>query len=461
MTIDIENVREWANSGDVSEPSTTKQDDGYEGAEQPFNEHHNWIWNFRDKKTNQTSNRLNRTHIANPGTAIGAFCEGKQNVNTDWIHPYGWPNTKDLGSDTVINMCRGWNYALKQPVIYAVYKGDSTKIVEFRNDNSVGNDFDIDKEDHAITLDAPGSENIEAICCDGPNIYLLCEVSGSTKLYKFNVNPWSASKVASKSVSISQDTAGLGRNAIIVANANLLAFIGRGEHGGSNKVINTVTKDLVTVVSGRGNSPVSTTYFPGTGLVSDQSTVFFTFYSTTTDNLLLCAADLSDLSTATGTGGAFGTKIIGDDTKKAGGIIYDGRHISVLRDDGYVASFNKDIDRWRTLDFQFENAKSPDEDFPKLVYDGFTAWSILQHDGDDDSNNGFVAPLRVNEICLDHPTTRTIQKKEFLSTYTDGATIMEDTRMIYSDGCLWISPKVASTSPGTQLFRIPNLMNRR
>lgn len=456
--IDLENRRVWANAGDVTEPSTVKQDDGYDGAEQPFNEHHNWIWNNRDIKENKKTDRLNRTHIASPGTSIADFCSNlNSRLTNDWLHPYATQNLISFGASPVVNMCRGWNYVRKQEVIYAVIRGDNTKIVEIRN----ADDFSIETEDHLITVDVPGLETIEAICCDGPFIYVMIENTGSAGIYKYATNPWSATKVAFLATPIDIDLTGKGKNNIIVADTSNLAFVGVNEATLAARSINIVPKTLLSVASGRGNAPSSATYFAGTGLCSDGFTCFFGVYSSAADNTLLCAGNIADPTIATGLSGSFTAQTIGAVAINPGGLIHDGRHISILRSDGYVSSFNKDIPKWRPLDFQFENTFSPDEKFPKITYDGFTAWAILQHDGDSDANNGFIAPFRPDDICLDHPTTRIIQNKIFLSTFTDGATIMEETRMEYADGCLWFNPEVLSAGGGANLFRVPNILNRR
>lgn len=456
--IDLQNITVWANNEDnVSYPGTTLEDVGYLGEEQPFNEHHNWIWNVRDKRLNALTDRANRTNIASPSMPIDEFCSGLHHNINDWVHPYSGYNAVSFGANNVINMCRGWNYTRGQEVIYAILEGDQTKVREIRNSPT----FEaFGSEDHSVTLDAPGTETMEAICCDGPYVYILVsEAGGFGKVYKFSTNPWSPTKVASQVSTTLIDTTGVGRNKIIVANASNIAWIGKGESTDSGKVIRIFSKDFVTVLSGRGNAPSSATYYPGTGLASDGSTVFFTVLSTALGNPLLCAANISDPTQATGLGGAFTAKTLGSSTQIGGDVIYDGRHVSVIRNDGYIASFNKDIDRYKSLDFLFENAKLPTgEPFAKMIHDGFTAWSLMQHDGDDDSNNGFIAPFRPQEICLDHPTTRIIQKKEFISSYTVVSVIMGEMRLEYADGCLWYNPRVGSS---THFYRLPNILNRR
>lgn len=450
--IDLENVTEWANDGtQITEPPGTLQDAGYTGGEQPFNEHHNWIWNTRDDRINRLTNRANRTNISQPGLSIEDFCSDLQ-YNKDWIHGYSGLNTYGfIPTEKPIAMCRGWNYTKKRQCIYVVIQGDNTKIVELRN----ADDFTIEKEEHSVSI----TGTIDAICCDGPYLYILGVNLGTARVTKIATNPWSATPVLEGGSPILIDTTNVGKNRIIVADSTHIAFIGKDETCASAKIINVWTKAPFTNLQGRGNAPNSATDWPGTALCSDGATLFFTTTSTTGGNTLLCAANIADPTQATGTGGAFTNKVIGASPAKAGHTIFDGMHISVIRNDGYIASFNKDLDRYKNLDFQFENAKSPDEDFPKFVFDGFTAWAMFQHDGDDDSNNGFIAPFRPQEICLDHPTTRrAIQKKQFLSTYTAATVIMGETRLEYSDGCLWYIKRAGVEQI---VYRIPNILARR
>lgn len=450
--IDLQNITVWANSEvNVDYPGVTLEDAGYLGEEQPFNEHHNWIWNVRDKRLNALTQRANATDIEPPNTEIEDYCAAiyKASSGRDWIHPYSGSNSYSFGGDSPIFMCRGWNYALGKPVLYLILQGDATKIVEIRNDK----DFGMTREDHSVSI----TGTMDAICCDGPHIYTLGVNGGTARVTKIITDPWSATPVGAGGSPVVIDTSGFGRNNIIVADSNHIAFIGKDEATDQNVAVNVYTKDLVNS-QGSGNAPNSATDYPGTALCTDGFTLFFTTTSVTGGNTMLCAANISNPAIATGAGGAFTAKVIGASGTKAGHTIYDGRHVSVLRDDGYIASFNKDIDRYKNLDFLFENAKSPDSIFPKFLFDGFTGWAIMQHDGDDDSNNGFIAPFRPQEICLDHPTTRTIQKKQFLSSYTNAVPFMGKTRFEYSDGCLWY---ITDAGTSSALQRLPNILNRR
>lgn len=452
--IDLENVIVWANSEtNVDYPGSTLEDAGYLGEEQPFNEHHNWIWNVRDKRLNKLTDRANRTHIAPPGSNIENFCSGLYDLNTeDWIHGYSGINTYAFTPPGLpIYMCRAWNYTLKRPVLYVVAQNDNTKIMEIRN----ADDFSIEKVDHSVSI----TGTIDAICSDGPYLYILGVNLGSARVTKIATNPWSATPVLEGGSPILIDTNGYGRNKIIVASSTHIAFIGKDESTDQNKAVNVWAKADFANLQGSGNAPSSATDYPGTALCSDGSTLFFTTTSTTSGNTMLCAANIANPGIATGLGGAFTAKIIGGFGTKAGHTIYDGRHISVIRDDGAIGSFNKDVDRWRSLDFQFNNAKSPDALFPKFVFTGFTAWALFQHDGDDDANNGFITPFRSQEICLDHPApTQLINKKQFLYSYTNTIPRMGMTRLEYSDGCLWYLTDVGTDNI---LHRIPNILNRR
>jgi hypothetical protein len=453
MSIDLEKTVVWANDEtQVDTPPTELQDEGYAGEEQPFNEHHNWIWNSRDKKLNRLTDRANRTHISSPGLSIEDFCSDLNHPEDDWVHPYSsYNNYGFIPTEFPIYLCRGWNYTLKKPCIYVVIQGDNSKIVEIRN----GDDFSIEREDHSVSI----TGTIDAICCDGPYVYILGVNLGSARVTKIQTNPWSATPVAEGGSPILIDTTNVGKNRIIVADSIRIAFVGKDEHCASAKVINVWNKTIGGNLEGRGNAPNSATDFPGTALCSDGFTLFFTTSSTTGGDTRLCAANIADPTTATGSGGAFANTSIGASGVKGGHTIFDGRHISVINDLGYVISFNKDVDRVRNLDFRFENTKSPNEAFPKFVFDGFTAWAMFQHDGDDDANNGFIAPFRPQGIMLDYPTgTMTLKKKEFLSSFTDGATVMGETRLEYSDGCLWYIKRAGDEQI---IYRLPNILNRR
>ncbi len=456
--IDLENIRVWANDGDVSEPSTTKQDDGYEGAEQPFNEHHNWIWNKRDILYNRSANKFNESHIQPPTIPFSDAIAGLYTEPNQWLMPQGLLNRTTFGSNPVISMCTGYNHILKKQVVFALLQGDSTKFVEIRN-ATTATTFAVQTEDHLITLDVPCSEVPEAIACDGSFVYILVEDSLDGKIYKFSINPHSATKVVSLDTGVTIDATGKGRNNIICVDDNNLAFVGRTQSTISGDTLAIVPKTLASVAKGIGNATSNGGYFPSTGMASDGTVVYFTIYDFN-DVLTprLCCANIADPTTSPVT-----EKVLSSSpTTRGGSIIYDGFNVSCLKSDASVAVYYRPIDRYNDNEFIFQDfvTPSPYEDFPKMVFDGFTAWAMGMFDGDTNVENGCISPFHPELITLDYAAIQDITKKIFLFNFP-ATQVMAETRMCYADGCLWYNPDVRTGVGSGILYRLPNIMNRR
>lgn len=454
--VDIARLLEWANSGDITEPQVAKQNLGYLGGEQPFDEHHNWLFNKSDRYDNFAVDFINRRQTLPP--TLNEATQFSNNLwPVDWVHPYSSFNTYTFGANSIVYLNPGWNSTLNRPCVYAARYGLQS-ITEIRN----ANDFTIETEVHAITL-ANGDERIEAFCCDQFNIYVLASrPADDPRMYAFSTNPWSATPVWSFSIPQIIVNNGRGENNLILADNDWLALPATALTA-DNYCVYMVRRDGTPGVrTGRGNAPNSAAYRVTKGLCSNGTNLFFAVVNTTPANTLLCSADVSNPANATNGGGAITNK----DTNSSHSIeslIHDGYHIHGLNAGGNIFTYDwtQDIVD-NVFAFTIQSTTSPQvhSDGPHMVFDGINAWALVEYDGTDD-HNGFVVPIRVADTCVDLTSPRTISgPRIFMQPSQPTNAMILDTRLAYSDNCLWLAPRNSAALQNLVIYRIPNLIAR-
>jgi hypothetical protein len=481
----IDKTRVWANDETrVSEPTTILQDAGYAPLEQPYNEHHNWIWNSRDKKLNHLlgERNLGQSHAAGISKAdqvAGRFeFDGVNRIpgGQDWLHPYSSLNKYQFPAGFQPTcMAPAWDYTLDRPVVYVGCAGLNTGIYSVRN----ADDGTIAVEFIPLTFDE-GGEFPEAIASEGDAFYILTAGKASTNygIYRFSANPTSPTKAWSTVETSSLfGPAGLGRNALIVADDTWVAFPCTGVAPGSNTLVRMVRKsDGAAANSGDGNAGGYVSSFRASpNICSDGIRLHFAIeqlLSPATERILIGTADIANLAQATDGGGSpvVVKQIDGTEGLGCGSLIWDGALVHVLTAKGTVASLYPDGNVYRTDSeptWEFANAFQPqsETDHPSMCFDGLNAWVLLELDGIANDANAFISPLRVGDQSVDLISTQVLQSPDqaeiMIGWPKPGTSQTYDTKMVYSDNALWILPRIKSSPIGLDLLRLPNLAARR
>ena len=465
-------IIEWANSGLVSPADTSKQNSGWvAGNEKPFFRYFNWWMNQSDRTQNDTADTLNERGTQSPSNpnvdAISELYHGDR----DWSNLTSSLN-RYTGAGAIINMCRGWNYTLDQEVVWAADRVLPAGITQIRNEKpKEDGTFGITSERFLVTLDH-ASDVFVGVCCDGPYVYILAltqsPLADIGKVYKMSANPWSSTPVWVRNFSvygISTDVIGLNR--IIVADDDNLAILLRGLDTSSQAPIAILSKDNTSFTTGSGNAPSSATLEPGAGLCSDGTSVFFTIedpaYLVAGQ---LCAADISDPTVASGmTAHALG---VTPTSRPVGGIIFDGEHVVCvpwMGNNAKVFTYRRSTDTLRETNALVGGIDSTVVRFP-VVFDGMRIWSLMNYNGDSNEYNAFITswyPYLHN--ALPNPGTYPEYDgvKHFLADETEdlAGPVATNPKMVYADGCMWISPLINDPVTQPLIIRMPNVLGRQ
>lgn len=476
--VDIDKRRVWAgNETQVVEPSTALQDAGYAPLEQPFNEHHNWIWYSRDKNANELIRNRNYSQHHAAGINISDQVAGLTYAR-DWLHPYSPVNTyASTAGGQLICLCPAWDYTRNMPCVYLGVYGVSTGIYALRNDD----DGSIAEEFIPLSFNDPVNEYVEALVSEGDAFYVMTagHPSGNVYFYRFSANPLSPTPVWSTTDAGTNFNLGFGQNAMCIADARL-AYVRTNAAIGS-QVIRLIRKgDGLSPTAGDGNAAgLGANYRISPGIVSNGTSsgnVFFLAYDTTgSGNNFLCGANIANPTVATiPSVGSWTRKEIAFTGVPGGGdLIHDGELVHALTVNGKVASFYWATDTYDVNNkaaFDFYDAQNPPTrlEHASFAYDGFYGWALLEYDGDANSNNAFVAPVRLGDSAIDTPSADAPlilqapnNPRIMIGEPRPVNPVTYQTKMVYSDNCLWMLPRINTSGPSFILLRVPNIRARR
>ena len=464
--------RVWGNLGiHIDEPDTALQDRGYEPLEQPFNEHHNWIWNSRDIQTNHLLNERNFWQRFAPSLSIERQVSGQFEGAHNITHPYSELNAIQ-NTDNPVCICPAWDYSVNRPCVYVGFVDIKTGIRSYRNDDT-GNIIVTD-----IPLDFGSvTEYPEAIVSEGEAFYVMTKgaTPNAAKFYRFSANPMSSTPVWTWTDTETKFRPM--RNSMCIA-GDYLAYL-RTDVSPTGDLVQLVRKsDAGAGFTGNGNATgLGSTYRAGWSIVSNGQSVFFPVYdSAGIDEVYLCGADISNPTVATYPGGSWARKMLGGSKPNVGSgdVIFDGQLVHTADTRGYIWAYNWNKDSWNINDaaqWHLANAKySPDrQEHLSMCFDGLRGYVLAEFDGLNNSNNAFVSPVNLADSSLDAqasdtpyevnpPSTSQIMIEEPLPA--DPASY--HTRIVYSDNSLWLLPQVnAISAVKNTIIRIPNIWARR
>jgi hypothetical protein len=292
----------WANlETQVDEPPSPLQNSGYAPLEQPYNEHHNWIWNRDNKKTNEIIRERNMAQkfsraISKEQQVAGRF--GDQYAS--WVHPYpnhygDSVNVRTYFGNQPICVAPAWDYTNDVACVYVGRDGWNTGIESHRQ-ASTGIEIDTIN----LTFNE-GTEYVEAIVSEGEYFYVMTlgHSSGDAYFYRFSANPLSPTPAWSTSDAGSNFKT-KGRNAMCIA-GDFLAYL-RTDLNATDDVVRLIRKvDAGEFRQGTGNmGTLPGTYWTGHSIVSNGTSVFFAAYDgISTGNVYLVGADIADPDLAT------------------------------------------------------------------------------------------------------------------------------------------------------------------
>lgn len=457
----ISKIVEWANSGPLDDPGTAKTNDGYVASEQPTNENHNFIWNFRDRKMNELVRETAIRGLTPPNMDRDLSCAGFNSKSLDWANPESALNTLTYATDSLIHLARGWDYARNKPVVYVLLEDDDSKISVIYEDD----DYTIKSEDWGIV---PGIALMkpEAIACDGPTVFILFgNASGEAVLQSYNAQTRSSLPIATLVTSLSIGTGGKGRQSLIVADDTRLAFVAVLESTAGGDSIAVVDKSLAggTLQTGIGNAESAATTFPRPTLTTDGEALFFVTYDSVSAEYYLCVADIDDLSSATGAGGSLvRDEIIGGEP---GELVNTGRLTLVPLDTGAVSAYDKDdTDTFPPqLDGVMDTIGDVDistGDLVRSAFDGLYVWFLYLNDESAPPNDqGVLVAFSAAEMSLRSKSTSWAKEKARIITSRGSNPTKRESRLVVSDGALWLIPDTTATSDA-KIQRVPNLKTR-
>jgi len=471
---DINKTDLWANlETQVAEPPGSLQDSGYAPLEQPFNEHHNWLWNSRDKIQHQLVQERNyKQHMAS-GILITDQC-AQRFYNRDWLHPYSAVNTYTfLSGNQPHCMCPGWDYSRNRPCIFVGLMDEDGVYRVFNEDGGgIGAEF-INLGFLNTSLEYP-----EALVCEGDALYVMTfgNPSGNMYFYRFPMNPFSSTPTWSTSHTGSNFKTGLGENAMCIAGDWLVYLLSNLPLG--NNTIRFIRKsDAGAFQQGEGNGlALGSNYQVTPSLVSNGTEVFFQATdNTATFHNYLCGCDVSNPANATTPLGAWTAKVLnGTIIGRGGDLIYDGHLVHCLSANGHVGSYNWHRNVWPLLNdamWQYASAKitagPTRQNHANFAFDGFYGWALLEFDGEDADNQAFISPCRLGDTAIDYNTSNipiALQApwpEIMLGEPKSADPVNYLTKMIYSDNCLWIIPRIKTAPVGTTLLRLPDIRSRR
>lgn len=456
---DIPRKREWGNSLTlIDEPPVSLQDDGYPGGEQPFGEHHNWIFNQADKNQNDLVHDRNYAQSVSAGIDIGFQASGFWNLS-DWLHSYSTRNAFTMASFPR-SLAPGYNYTERRPSIYVARNGFQG-ITEVHNGDSGA----LVTTDHALTLNN-AAEEVEAIASDGPFVYVMTtgEPGFQATFYKFDVNPWSSTKVWSLTSSLFFDQSNRGINHLIIADSDWIAAPCTNTTPDTGISVLLINKDGLSSAAGRGNAPSNSLYKPSPTLVSNGTNLFFLLEDTGAPGQFptFCSANIADPTLATNPGGPITNDVIGAETQAAGmgSLIYDGRLVHMLSSYGKIYSYDWDTDtfqgasheQWEISD-TLTPAQGPDH--PSMTFDGLRAWALVGYQGSTGITGSFVVPVNVAEEAMDDSAAKTINGPKQMLQPPFTTNNLTGSKLVFADNCLWMTININTGSPGTTLMRLP------
>lgn len=469
------------NETQIIEPSQVLQDNGYAPLEQPYNEHHNWIWNSRDKGANTLIHAHNFTRKYANG--IGINDQTAQNfLAWDAAHPYSASNSQNLpyGSQPTC-ICPGWNFYDNRAGVWVGFQDDT-------------------REAWLVTQDTQGfvsglpfllefneiSEYCEALVCEGDALYVMTmgHSSGDVYFYRFSINPYSATPIWSTSDSGSFFK-NQGRSCLCIA-GDWIGYIRTNvalSGGAGTEFLRLIRKsDAGAFRQGHGNTnSLASTYYPGWSMVANGDSIFYGVYDPTNSAYVhLGGADIDNLNVANYPGGLWfshqieGTAPGGVVRIGAGDLVHDGQLVHISTTNGLIASYNWDTDSWQSLNtaqWQCANAKEDHDrqEHASMCYDGFNAWILVEHNGAFSSNNAFVSRAPVSQNSIDDPSGNLpfqlkppFAPEMMLGPPKPSGPVTSLTKIAYADEALWVLPYISATpTTGTNFIRIPYVDGRR
>jgi hypothetical protein len=466
----------WANlETKVAEPPSTLQNEGYASLEQPYNEHHNWIWNSRDKNANWMIRERNLAQRVPPVISIAQQIGQRYGEeNASWVHPYAnysGTNVNEVSFSANQPLCiaPAWDYTRDVPCVYVGREDWNTGLFRLRQSSQgIVEDF--------ITLNFNEStEYVESVVSDGPFFYVMTlgHSSGDAYFYRFSADSLNPVPAWSTSDGGSNFKSG-GRNGMCIA-GDFLAYV-RTNVAAGNNVIRLIRKaDAGEFRQGGGNSTsLPSTYVVGQNIVSNGDNVFFEMYDAVgSSNLFLCGANIADPTQATGPTGAWTKKeLYITSGTMSGDLVFDGRLVHASSANGLIGTYDWTSNTWDTNGiWHLSNAKDPPlrMEHTSMAYDGFYAWVMYENDGMSSNNDSFIAPVRVSDTAIGHdlgviPIEISIPVIPEISVGppSSPSPSTERTKMCYSDNALWIIPLLADSPAGdTKIIRLPNLRERR
>lgn len=477
--VDITERTVWANNEtQVSEPSSTLQDAGYAPLEQPYNEHHNWIWNSRDKQINKLLIERNYQQRFAHTIPIGNQVSGQLGDPYNVVHPYASLNEFSLVAGNPICICPAWDYSVDRPCVYIGVDGYSG-IVRVRN-ISTG----LYVQNLPLSF-LEGTEYVESIVSEGDAFYVMTKghSSGNVYFYRFSANPFSATPVWSSGYSGGAFLS-LGRNGLCIA-GDWLATVLTGITLPTGPLVRLIRKsDAGATAQGSGNAgSLSAGYRPGWGITSNGISIFFSMFDPTVANrLYLCGADVSNPAQATYPAGGAGPYAWSPQPLEgtaavnvgSGDLVYDGRLVHILSTNGHIGSYEHEYNVWAASNkaiWKFEYAKTPidEQEHASMCFDGFYGYTLLEYDGASNINNSFISSVRLADTSIDRSSTEYpfILKPPNCPQIMLGPPRPQNpvtylTKMVHSDNSLWILPRIKLPAyTGTTLIRLPNTWARR
>jgi hypothetical protein len=472
--VSIPKRRVWANDEtQVAEPSTTLQDTGYAPLEQPYNEHHNWIWNSRDKGANRIIHDRNMATRFDAVISIGD--QVSRNFQTyDAAHIY--KAGRNAFVDNLLNaICVGWHYDTQRECVL-LGKAITSNITRVRNDD----EFNLLSESLVFTFNE-ASERPEAMVSEGDTLYVMTlgHSSGDAYFYRFSINPFNATPIWSTS-----DTGSFfknrGRSCLCIAGDWLAYLRTNVEIDTGTDVIRMIRKsDAGAFRQGMGNILGVSGFYTGWSLVANADSLFYGAYNPTTVGAVkLGGADIANPNTANYPGGLWFGKDIGGTTPGggvivgAGDLIYDGELVHISTTNGLIASYDWEADIWTASGASNYRVSNALEDVAELehapfAYDGFNAWLLSELEGaSGNDNNSIVTQVAVSnqtmdwsgQLLLDIPAVSQIP----LGRPRPSARITHLPKMVVADNSLWIMDNtIAEPTVEPNFWRIRNLSERR
>lgn len=464
---DINKLRVWANElTNVVEPDVELQDEGYVGGDQPFAEHHDWIWWRRDKTVNQLIDEANYGRTQGAGLSTEEQASELYYGIQDWLHPWSTKNKVTLPSEP-IDMCPGWDFTLEKQVVYVARLGYSG-VTQINNSDAGG----IAVTHRALTLD-DGAEVIDAICSDGDYLYVLTtgKPTFNATVYKFSANPWSSTPVWSLDIGtiFLFNTTNRGKNDLIVADGDWIATPLTNTAPSTGKSVMLINKDGLSTRSGRGNAPNNASYLTSPYLASNGTNLFFAVEDVGGQKPTFCTADIADPDLATNGGGAVNNNVaVTDGNVGVGSIIHDGHLIHWLTASGRIYSYDWDSDISSALTHsQWTISRTPAPQVgttaPSAAFDGMYMWTLWEYDGETDNDNGFFIPINVAEETMDEAGAKAISDPRILiQPPLPSGPSMSSTKTVYLDNCLFTTLYIApGAGSGFDILRLPNLQARK